>query len=265
MKRNKKEVGIIGYGTMGSCLGCALADNGWRVFVYDKDATRHEPRKNVSFCKTPDELIERASVIIIAVKPQDVKALLDICEHMLSAKKHLVISIAAGVSTAFFEKKIKEGRIVRVMPNLAANKRLSMTFIAGGKYCTSRDRQAAGEIFNCVGVTEFIRERFLDKVTALTGSGPGYVFYFMECFYKSARALGFDKKTARKMIRHTFWGALNIIKDSDDEFALWIKRVASKGGTTQAALNVWSEANCDKLIQRAVCAAAKRAKELNLK
>ena len=265
MKRNKNKIGIVGFGNMGSCLGRVLADNGWRVFVYDKNKAKYTSGKKILFCKTEEELFTRASVIIIAVKPQEIKELIDKYKEMISADEHLLISIAAGVSTSFFEKRIKGIHVIRVMPNLAARKGFSLTFITGGKFSTSCDCAIAANVFNCVGESMPIEERFMDKVTAVTGSGPGYVFYFMECLYKSAFALGFDKTTAKKMIQQTFWGALNLITDSDDEFGLWIKRVASKGGTTQAALTVWEKAKCKKLVERGVRAAVKRAKELNVK
>jgi len=110
-----------------------------------------------------------------------------------------------------------------------------------------------------------IKESFLDKVTAISGSGPGYVYYFMDTLYKSALSLGFSRIVAMRMVKKTFLGAITLIKDSREDFSLWIKKVASPGGTTQAALDFWKNCKLERLVRRGIKKAYLRARQLNLK
>jgi len=260
-----RQISILGFGNMGSSLGYALADNGWKVLVYDKFLTKFPKIKNITFLQNPAGLVELSPVLILAVKPQELNNVLDAYAGSIAESKTLLITIAAGVSTRFFESRIKGGRVIRVMPNLAAKKRSSLSFLTKGKNVKKADLILAKDIFSCVGECEVIEEKLLDKVTAVTGSGPGYVFYFMDCMYKAAKKMGFAPKTAKKMVAQTFRGSLELIKDSRDEFEQWTKRVTSKGGTTQAALKVFDQAKLKKTLESALKAAAKRAKQLNLK
>jgi pyrroline-5-carboxylate reductase len=264
MKR-KKTIGIIGFGNMGSSIGRALKEKDWRVYIYDKDKSKSRKEKDIFICKNYEEIIKIASIMIIAIKPQDISGFIDRVRPLILKYKPLIISIAAGVSTAFFEKMLKKARVIRVMPNLAAKKRLSISFISPGQFAKDSDIKLAREIFNCIGESIIIKESFLDKVTAISGSGPGYVYYFMDSLYESALLLGFRKDVAKKIVFQTFWGAINLIKDQKENFKAWIKKVASKGGTTQAALDVWERNNFKNLFKKAIKAAYARAKELNLK
>jgi pyrroline-5-carboxylate reductase len=264
MKR-KKIIGIIGFGNMGQALGEALRQNNWRVYIYDKDKTKLIRRRNTFICKDYQGVIRASPTLIIAIKPQDIPDFIENARPLILRFKPLIISIAAGVSTTFFEKKLKRVRVIRVMPNLAAKKRLSLSFISSGRFAKLKDLKEALEIFNCVGEAITIQESFLDKVTAISGSGPGYVYYLMDSLYESALMLGFSKDVAKKMVQETFWGAINLIRDQKDEFRVWVSRVASKGGTTQAALNVWEKGGFKKLFKEGVKSAYSRAKELNLR
>ncbi len=262
MKKNK-TIGIIGFGNMGSALGLALKENGWQVNIYDKDRRRLKKKRHIVICKDSRDLIKKSPIVIVAVKPQDILPLLEETKNLISTCKPLIISIAAGVSTSFFERRIKGLKIIRVMPNLAAKKRQSVSFVSKGKFAKSGDLALAGSIFTCVGSSFTIGEVFLDKATAISGSGPGYIYYFMECLYSSAVMLGFKKNIAKKMVILTFLGAVNLIKDENIDFSDWIQKVSSKGGTTEAALGLWEKKGLKKLIQQGVNSAYSRAKELN--
>lgn len=265
----KKEntIGIVGFGNMGSSLAWALKDEGWRVYVYDKEKSKLKLKKakNIFVCKGVDDLIKRSPILIIAIKPQDIPFFIKDTKSYILRYNPLLISIAAGVSTRFFEKKLDRVRVIRVMPNLAVKKRCSISFLSKGKFSLSKDFERAKKIFNCVGESVIIDENFLDKVTAISGSGPGYVYYFMSCIYQSARMLKFNKNLAQKMVKATFLGAVNLLKDDDNDFQTWLGKVASKGGTTEAAVNWWEKNNIKKLIKEGVRRAYLRAKELNLK
>lgn len=261
----QKTIGIVGFGSMGSSLAWALRDDGWGVYVYDKDKSKLKKTKNIFVCKDSEELVERTHILIIAIKPQDIPYFITQTKSYILRYRPLIISIAAGVSTKFFEKEMGGIKVIRAMPNLAAKKRCSITFISKGEFSSSKDLEIAKKIFNCVGEGIIINESFLDKVTAISGSGPGYVYYFMNCVYESARMLKFNKNLAKRMVKATFLGAINLLKDEVDDFECWLHKVASRGGTTEAAVNCWEKNNFRGLIKEGIRAAYIRAKELNLK
>jgi len=263
--KKEKIVGIIGFGNMGTALGEGLKNKGWKVLIYDKEKKRLKGIKKILVSSSARELIKNSPLVIIAVKPQDISFLVDEIREAILTYNPLLISIAAGVSTQFFEDKIPKVRIVRVMPNLAAKKRESISFISKGRYVIPQEVKIVEEIFKCIGDVVVTREEFLDKVTAISGSGPGYVYYFMNSIYRVALSLGFSKSVAKEMVIKTFWGAVSIIKDSKEDFSFWIKKVASPKGTTEAAINFWKSCNLEKLIQKGVRKAYLRAKQLSLK
>ncbi|MCD6227941.1 MAG: pyrroline-5-carboxylate reductase [Candidatus Omnitrophica bacterium] len=263
--RREKTVGIIGFGNMGSAISEGLLFKEWRVYVYDRNKRKLRGEKKYFVSPSTDHLIQHSPYIIIAVKPQDIPALLEEIKEGVLIHRPLIISIAAGVSIKFFEERLPKIKIIRVMPNLAAKKRESISFISPGRLVSLKDIEIAKEIFKCIGEAVLIKESFLDKVTAISGSGPGYVYYFMDTLYKSALSLGFSRIIAMRMVKKTFLGAITLIKDSREDFSLWIKKVASPGGTTQAALDFWKNCKLERLVRRGIKKAYLRARQLNLK
>ena len=247
---------------MGSSLGEILASRGWKIFSYDKDEKKLVRKKNIFVCKSLQEAIRSSKIILLAIKPQDIPSFLEEVREKISSS--LLISIAAGVSTKFFEKRL-DTKIVRVMPNLAVKKCESISFICGGKNVKKEDLKLAGDIFSLVGEVVFVEEKWLDKVTAISGSGPGYLYYLLHLFYKSALSLGFKKILAKRMVEKTFWGAMKVIENSSLDFKEWFDKVASRGGTTQAAVNFWEEKKLGEIIKGGIKKAVERAKQLSLK
>ncbi|RKY38554.1 MAG: pyrroline-5-carboxylate reductase [Candidatus Omnitrophota bacterium] len=258
----EKRLTIIGWGNMGSSLGEIFASRGWKIFSYDKDKKKLARKKNIFVCKSLQEAIRSSKVILVAIKPQDISSFLK--EVEVVSPSSLFISIAAGVSTKFFEKKLNV-KVVRVMPNLAVKKRAAISFICGGEKAGKKDLKLVGDIFSLVGEVVFVEEKWLDKVTAISGSGPGYLYYLLHLFYKSTLSLGFKKILAKRMVEKTFWGAMKVIENSSLDFKEWFDKVASRGGTTQAAVNFWEENKMGEIIKGGIKRAVKRAKELSLK
>ena len=226
--KSTKVIGILGFGNMGSALALALSEKNWKVHIYDKDRKKSKRKKGIYVCKGASDLIKSSPVVVIAIKPQNISSLLLEIKDVFSSCAPLVITIAAGVSTSFFEKNIKGIRIVRVMPNLAVKIKQSVSFISKGKFASLEDLRLVENIFSCVGSSFIVKESLLNKVTAISGSGPGYVYYFMDAFYRSARALGFKKIIAKHMVIQTFLGAANLIRCDEGDFNLWIKNGASE-------------------------------------
>ncbi|MBU1134565.1 MAG: pyrroline-5-carboxylate reductase [Candidatus Omnitrophica bacterium] len=280
MKKNIK-IGIIGWGNMGSSLGLALQEEKkWQIYFYDKDKKKGRGINPVRdslplgkrlisngvkyshICKNAKELIEKVEVVILAIKPQDIRGFLQGNSEYFNEFKPLLITIAAGISTTFFQKYLKDARMIRVMPNLAIGVKQSVSFLCKGKFAKDSDLKMTKKIFSSVGEVFQVKESFLDKATSITGSGPGYIYYIMECVYKLALKLGFAKETAKRMVTSTFLGAAKLAKQSRKDFEVLVKEVASSGGTTEAALNVFKEKNIAEIIEEGVAAAYKKAKEI---
>ena len=266
-QRHKSMIGMIGCGNMGQALirGLTSSPKAGKVWVYDKQRSRLLKVKKaykVSSAAKLDELIRRCQTLIIAVKPQDMTEVLKAIKK--DYRKQLIISIAAGVSTSFIEKKVGlRSRVVRVMPNLAAKVSMSVSALAKGKYAAGSDLKKTEEIFDSVGVCLLLKERQIDAFTAVCGSGPGYVYYFMDALFKGARSLGLSPKKAGEMVIRTVIGASVLAASSGDDFEALAKRVASKGGTTEAAFKVFDKNKLKQTVIKATRAAALRAGALS--
>lgn len=258
-------IGIIGCGNMGEAVIAGLkAKKKAGIIVYDAAKAKLlkvKGRYKVKAARNLEELIDHSKTIIIAVKPQDISSVLKILR--LQYSNQLIISKAAGIPTSFIERSIKQrARIIRVMPNLAAKASLSITAITKGRYATKRDLQTAQKIFETVGNTIVVKEKSIDAITAISGSGPGYIYNFLSCLEEAAVKLGFSKKDAHALVFHTAKGAIGLISRNDD-FTKLTKQVASKGGTTEAALKVFKKHRLSKTIEAAVKSAQKKAKKLS--
>ncbi len=271
MKR-KPKIGIIGFGNMGSAIFERIKKD-YAVIVYDKAPLKLRiPFLNIT--KNNIELAKDAEVLILAVKPQDFKDLL--IEIAPYVKERLVISIAAGISTRFIEKFLKGARVVRVMPNLAVRIGKGMIWMVGGKTATKEDMDFSKKIFKRLGKVLSIGEEAIDKATALSGSGPGFLYawgenktlaelkrYAKESFLptlkRTAKKLGFSNYKATFLAKATVEGSLAFLKSSQLSCLELKNRVASKGGTTEAGLKVLSAGGS---LEEAFFAAFKRAEEL---
>lgn len=206
--------------------------------------------------------VAAADVVVISVKPQNVGELLDIIKQG-SLKDKLFVSICAGVLSSTIENALGDVKVVRVMPNTPAFIGQGFTGIAAGKYASLEDVDMAKEIFKVVGEVLAVKESMLDSVTAVSGSGPAYVFYLLESMVKSAQKIGFSEEDAKKAVFATFSGALSLAKESEDSLEMLRAKVTSKGGTTQAAITVMEEENLMGVIEKAVTAAKDRSVELS--
>ena len=261
--RNKLCIGIVGFGNMGSAIGEALLSEGtYEISIYDIQKRKLKGIDAFNIAKSLEELIDTSKVILLAIKPQDIEDFIKKSHHYLSKKKPLTISIAAGISTSYFEKRIRGIRVVRVMPNLAAKVRNSVSFLCRGKNARREDLNIAMKIFSYVGKTFIVKENFLDKATSISGSGPGYIYYFMEAIMKAALRLGVSRQIAKEMTEETFMGAVKLAILSGKDFSQLIKDVSSRGGTTERAIGIFSKRKMDSIIYEAISSAYRRAKEL---
>lgn len=248
---------------MGGAIISGIASQ-YRVLLCEQDSAKANVLKTkfkVKVCGLV-ELLNASDAVILAVKPQDFDSILsEMAEEI--PKKVLVISIAAGITTSYIEKRLGKGiRIIRTMPNLPAQIKKGITAIARGKFAAAVDVKVAEKILGGVGKTVVMDEKWIDAVTAVSGSGPAYVFYFVECFLKAAEKVGFDQKIAQLLVKETLRGSVDLYLSQDEDAGVLRQRVTSKGGTTQAALDEFLKADTEAIFVKALQAAKKRAGEL---
>ena len=210
---------------------------------------------------TDNSVAGDAEIILLAVKPQ---MMTDVLRGLSVKKETLILSIAAGITTEKIEILLGgDRRVVRIMPNTPALIGQGASAIAGGKNAGEADLITAEQIFNCVGISVRVQENEIDAVTALSGSGPAYVFYLIESMLAAGETMGLENETAKALALQTVEGAAQLMKQSGEDAGALRAKVTSKGGTTDAAINSMETAGVKNAIINALLAAEKRSKELS--
>ncbi|MBD3264964.1 MAG: pyrroline-5-carboxylate reductase [Candidatus Omnitrophica bacterium] len=260
----KVTLGIIGFGNMGEAIGRALNPSDFKkILVYDLDPKKLKKDRRFTKAKNSGDIINRSEVILLAIKPQNLSDFLKENKAALSFRKPLIVSILAGISTSIFEKYLKGGRIIRAMPNLPALVGEGFTFLSAGRDARRGDLEIVKRIFSKTGEVVVTEEKNMDRVTSITGSGPGYVFYFMDALYRSALNLGFPKLQARRIAIRVFLGSAKLAEASGKDFASLLKGVASPKGTTEAALKIFESQRVGYAIEKGVKGAKRRSEEIS--
>ncbi len=258
------KIGIIGYGVMGEAIARSLKAAGFEVAIYDVDPDRRERAKAAELvpCGTLEECAHFAPTLLLAVKPQQAHILGP--ELQGKVVGHLVISIMAGVTLEKIETFFDTRRIVRTMPNTPAQIGKGLTVWIASQEVTADDKQLTTTILNAFGHSvEVSNEELMDSATAISGSGPAYVFLLAEALEASAVALGFTLEQARLLVSETLVGsAMLYAADAGVSPQELRRRVTSPGGTTQAALASIDPAQYIELWKKATSAARDRAQEL---
>ncbi len=263
------KITFIGGGNMANALIGGLLRRGFastemRVVEINPDARVRLQQKYGVDCMGQAAPAREDEVILFAVKPQQIREAA--LASGLSANANLVISIAAGITLGSLSRWLgAHRRLVRAMPNTPALIGEGVTGLCAleGAALAQDDRIRVESILCAVGSTVWIEhEAEMDAVTAVSGSGPAYVFYFIEAVEQAARQLGLPAETARKLALETFTGAARLAAASADPIAVLRERVTSKGGTTEAALASMSADRIREAIIRAIVAANQRGREL---
>jgi pyrroline-5-carboxylate reductase len=262
------KIAFLGGGNMASALIGGLLARGFdarsisvievRAAARERLAAQHGVRASAA----PDAATSAADTLLLAVKPQDMKAALASVAAAVSGK--LVISIAAGVRLEALSRWLGGYRkLVRGMPNTPALIGAGITGLYAFPDVEGNDRERAETVLRAVGEVVWLpEERLLDPVTAVSASGPAYVFWFIEQLAASAEQLGIARQTALQLAQHTVLGAAKLAAQSELAPAELRKQVTSKGGTTEAALKVFDEERLAERFARAVAAASARGAEL---
>ena len=204
--------------------------------------------------------VRDADVVMLAVKPQQVADVLTSSKSAFSGD-HLLVSICAGIPTSVLEA-LSPAKVVRVMPNLPSLVRRSVSAICAGSRSTAADLDLVEELFAAVGAVVRLPESKMNEVTALSGSGPGYVFAFMEAMEATGIAMGIEASMARKMAIETVRGAAELAAQTGEDPAELRRRVSSKGGTTLAGLAAMEAGGFSAAVAAGMKAARDRAAEL---
>lgn len=260
-------ISFFGGGNMASAMIAGLLARGQSpgeitVIEIDEAAcARLRQRYGVVATHNPDDALA-ARVIVLAVKPQQVEALAESLAGRLGDQ--LIFSIAAGITTAALSRWLGGfTNLVRAMPNTPAQIQAGLTGLYALPHVSADDRRAAEALAGAVGEIVWVaREADIDAITALSGSGPAYIFYFLEAMQEAAQRLGFDAALARKIAQQTFVGASRLAQASDEDPASLRARVTSRGGTTESAIASLDAAGVKASFIAAIESAYARAIEL---
>nr|WP_314494965.1 pyrroline-5-carboxylate reductase [uncultured Chryseobacterium sp.] len=219
------------------------------------------PKSRISIFEDVQEL--DADLIILAVKPQDFQSVAENFKFKLKAPQ-MILSIMAGIKIGKIQKLLSHQSVVRAMPNSPTLLGMGITGYTAAKGITFNDLMNVERLLNSTGRSVYLEnEDLLDGVTALSGSGPAYFYYIVDAMIKAGVQMGIDENLSKLFVKQTMLGAYHLINNSDKNIEELIKDVASKGGTTEAALKTFEENNFKEILQKGILNAEKRAKELN--
>jgi len=257
------NITFIGGGNMASAMLSGLKNNGFamqHICVVEPSAEKREQlaaQFNVQV--THESNVNQSNIIILAIKPQQLK---DVCANLSTGLSHqLIISIAAGIRTKDISRWLNGyGQIVRVMPNTPAQIQAGVSALYARDEVTESQRNTANMLISAVGKTLWLDdENQMDAVTAISGSGPAYVFYLIEALTEAAVKLGLSEENGRLLALETFSGASQLAGQSNLPVNTLRAQVTSKGGTTEQGVLVLESANIKEIIYQTAKAAAEKS------
>ena len=263
------KVGFLGAGKMAEAIASALVQTGLcdprDVIACDKSEERRDlmaKQYAVSVTDCPIETVKACGVLVLAVKPQDLDALLaDVKKHLTA--KHLLISIAAGKTLTALKKAAgTKPRIVRVMPNLALMVQEGMSVYCAAASAKPADKRFVAQVFGNAGAVLELPEKHFDAVTALSGSGPAFFAYVMNAMVEAAVALKLPGDAARLLAEQTLIGTGIYLQNTGRDMGEFIQAVASPKGTTAAGLAVLKKSSIKTILTKTLAAAAARSETL---
>jgi len=266
----KTNIGFVGAGNMAQAIMGGLIKTGTpvdRLFIYEPNealARQLVVNPGVQAMSNSADLLEHCDVIVLAVKPQIMPAVLAAFKGVMLKPDAFFVSIAAGLPIALMQKWLGAAHPMgRVMPNTPALVGAGVSGLFAGDEVSEDQRQLAESLLRAVGSVIWVdEEALIDSVTAVSGSGPAYFFYFIEALEKAALENGLNAEQAKILSLETAFGAAKLALESDVGAATLRERVTSPGGTTEAALKTFAALNISDGIAEAVNAAAERAREL---
>ena len=265
--KSKYQVGLIGVGVMGEALISGLISARFPKAQIVFTEKREERAREISSkygARAVDltELASSSDVVLLVVKPQDLAELLAALADKLK-KSAVLVSFAAGKTTEFISEKVgPDISVIRVMPNTPTLIGLGMAAISLGKSVKAEQAEFVSDFLMTCGKVISVEEGLQDAVTALSGSGPAYFFYFIEAMAKAGVELGLTDEIATKLAIETISGSAAMLKESNLDAATLRKNVTSPKGTTAAALEVMKQEGWNEILEKAIDAANQRGKAM---
>ena len=265
-----KKLFFIGSGNMASAIISGLLqsklvspDNIVCNDVVKEKVESLAAKYGVAMAESKGEAIIGSDIIFLSVKPQNMPQVFEEIKHFVK-NNAIIISIAAGITTKFIEDSIgKEIAVIRAMPNTPALVLAGATAICKGKYVSDEQLSRAKKLFEAIGKAEILSENKFDIITALSGSGPAYVFYLCELMQKAAQNMGLNEETAKQFAVQTIYGSGKMLAETQTPAQKLKEIVKSPNGTTEAALHCFEKNKLADIVEKAMKEAEKRSKELS--
>jgi pyrroline-5-carboxylate reductase len=266
----KQGIAIVGCGNMGLTYarsfrqyGLCSAEQLWLVEKSAEQRAQTELSQLGQVLLGPGQPLSHCQIIVLAVKPQDFSALVpDLLPYL--QPDQVLLSIMAGITMARISEQLRHGLVVRAMPNLPARIGMGMTAFTALAAVDRKHLHLAEMLLNTTGRAVYLEdESLLDAVTAVSGSGPAYFFYFVQQMVQAAVDMGIDEPTARVLVKQTMLGSYHLLNQSEDSPASLIRSVSSRGGTTEAAFRFFEAGQLGEVLQGGLQRAADRARELS--
>ncbi|MEM0519481.1 MULTISPECIES: pyrroline-5-carboxylate reductase [Aequorivita] len=263
------KVLVIGAGNMGLTYAEGMAKspllNRRNLMIYDVSAEKISSLEKISHFDVFDNLedcLPQADIVFIVVKPYHSDELFVKMKQMVNPDQ-VFISLMAGVTIETIQNSLNAKKVIRAMPNLPAKVGLGVTSFTESKDVTRVELLMVRNLLDTTGEAIHVEnENFINASTGISGSGPAYVFYFMQSMMEAALKMGFSQNDSKILVTQTFEGAVKLFTEANISPNRWMEMVASKGGTTRAALDSMEDNNVNELIKEAAYAAFNRATEL---
>ncbi len=263
------KVLVIGAGNMGLTYATSIGESnmlkGRDLLIMDAAPDKIKSLEKIDYFDVYDRIencIEKADVVLIAVKPYHSADLFASVKDLVR-QDQLFVSLMAGVTIKSIQDALGVKKVIRTMPNLPAQVGKGVTSFTCAPEVSQEELETVKKLLDTTGVSLLVKnERTIDASTGISGSGPAYVFYFMQSMMEAAVDMGFSAKEAKMLVQQTFEGAIELFNQNDLTPEEWMNRVASKGGTTRAALDSMENNKVRELIKEAAFAAFNRAEEI---
>lgn len=211
----------------------------------------------------PSPLLAEMNLIVLCVKPQDFPSLAQQIYPFLQSEQ-LILSIMAGIQIPYIQESLRISKVIRAMPNLPSQVGEGMTVFTSSPEVNINEILSVQNLLNTTGKTLYTeKEHLLNAATAVSGSGPAFVYYFMESMMQAAQKMGFTNSEAQLLVHQTFKGSIDLLQKNNLNCSEWIQKVSSKGGTTEASIRFFSSQRLNEYIEDGLEVARKRAEELS--
>ncbi len=254
------NIGFIGCGNMATAIIRGIDSKQHEVLVFDVDAEKARQFAHATACESVAQLCERADIVFLCVKPNILPEVLQSVQQPNQA----FVSIAAGTTSATLAQHLRvPARVMRIMPNTPLMVGMGAVCISRDHTLTQQEADLVVHIFEQIGLVKFVEERDMDAVTGVSGSGPAYVYLFVESLARAGEQNGLDYETSLALAMQTVAGACEMMRHCGDTPQELIRKVCSPGGTTIEAMQVFEQRGFQGVVQDAVDACVKKSKALS--